>query len=832
MLGYVERLLGKHKDLFEEFKRIINAVGSPDAPTHDDSWHSVPLSEIDFSRCRRCSPSYRALPRDYPSPPCSERSEMEEKVLNDVWVSLPLGSEENNTFRHMRKNQYEETLFRCEDMRFEIDMCIDSNATTLQRLTKIYDELQFLSENEYQSTKGSMVKRTSVPDGAGLGGKIYQYTLDGRVLGVIHKHSIKRIYGDDGNEMLQLCFKNPAVALPIVVNRLRQKDKEWRAAREALNRKWKDLGEHNYYKSVDHRSLTWRTTDKRATSTRTIVAEIKDRAAHDGMEGDSARNARIEKAKEEHGVFYEVTMANAIPRKMDLTGLPLPTKTIFTPHMSFMYDNNSWAQQDAYRIIVFALERGSINPGDKERCFRLWRDFLGPWFGLSMSWMSTPAASFTASPQLIEESDEDDKSTSTNNGEKGNNNDGEEESKSSSGAEDDANNDDDVPTKGTSRFLKEEIMKPSTSAADIGYFSSTNHIPFPPETLVSTTLGEGKVIKYNEDDGVYEVSYPSKPDTTYLKPDCLFGSLDPVEPSLLTEQLRSNDQELPERADDQMIIGTQCLYLFFRLHQLLIRRLNIAKQLAHDVSKDTALGRHIEKLTFEGDPDEGKKRYDAFLGLVYGLVDAGTGASEPSEGGKYEDRVRYLLGNNAYELTTMDKLISHVLKHLQNMANNETMQNMVEVCLVGVLCIIDTLSLIIFHESFPLLSHYRSIEGMSSLETLSHRLSARRQLSCPRARICMPFKYAIFQMRIRRYPTVSSSAALLKMKTTRKMMSKKVKTTKEVLAMLSWMMLMIQHKLLNAQGELENIHSSAYQIQCNWVEEFNSYFASTWLYLY
>ena len=74
MLGYVERLLGKHKDLFEEFKRIINAVGSPDAPTHDDSWHSVPLSEIDFSRCRRCSPSYRALPRDYPSPPCSERS--------------------------------------------------------------------------------------------------------------------------------------------------------------------------------------------------------------------------------------------------------------------------------------------------------------------------------------------------------------------------------------------------------------------------------------------------------------------------------------------------------------------------------------------------------------------------------------------------------------------------------------------------------------------------------------------------------------------------------------------------------------------------------------
>ncbi|KAL7534835.1 hypothetical protein ACHAXR_006109 [Thalassiosira sp. AJA248-18] len=664
MLGYVERLLGKHKDLFEEFKRIINAVGSPDAPAHDDSWHSVPLSEIDFSRCRRCSPSYRALPRDYPNPPCSERSEDEVKVLNDVWVSLPMGSEENNTFRHMRKNQYEETLFRCEDMRFEIDMCIDSNATTLQRLTKINDELQFLSEHELLLTKGSMVKKSICPDGAGLGGKIYQYTLDGRVLGVIHKHAIKRIYGDDGNEMLELCFKNPAVALPIVVNRLRQKDEEWRAAREVLNRKWKDLAEHNYYKSLDHRSITWRTTDKRATSTRTIVAEIKDRAAHNGLEGEAALNARMEKAKEEHGTFYEITKGCSIPRKMDLTGLPHPTKTIFTPHLSFMYDNTSWAQQDAYRIISFALERGSISPADKESCFRLWRDFIGPWFGLSLSWMQSPAALFTASPPLEDE-------TPTDNGEES----GNEEDASS--VED--NNNVDSSTDGN--IIKEEIMKPeSTTDVDNSYFSSTNHIPFPPETLVSTTFGEGKVVQYLKDDGIYEVSYPSSDDATaYLRTDSVFGSIAPVEPSLLTDQLRTNDEEMPERSDDQMIIGTQCMYLFFRLHQVLIRRLNIAKKLAIAVSKDTALGRHTEKLTYEGDPDEGMKRYEAFLGLVYALIDAGTGSSEASEGGKYEDRVRHLLGNNAYELTTMDKLISHILKHLQNMANDDTLPNMIEI---------------------------------------------------------------------------------------------------------------------------------------------------------
>jgi hypothetical protein len=55
---------------------------------------SMPLSEIDFSQCRRCSPSYRALPGDYPRVTSSERSETDDSVLNDMWVSVPTGSED------------------------------------------------------------------------------------------------------------------------------------------------------------------------------------------------------------------------------------------------------------------------------------------------------------------------------------------------------------------------------------------------------------------------------------------------------------------------------------------------------------------------------------------------------------------------------------------------------------------------------------------------------------------------------------------------------------------------------------------------------------------
>lgn len=52
----------------------------------------------------------------YPIPSASQRTELGAEVLNDHWVSVTSGSEDYS-FKHMRKNQYEESLFRCEDDR-------------------------------------------------------------------------------------------------------------------------------------------------------------------------------------------------------------------------------------------------------------------------------------------------------------------------------------------------------------------------------------------------------------------------------------------------------------------------------------------------------------------------------------------------------------------------------------------------------------------------------------------------------------------------------------------------------------------------------------------
>jgi hypothetical protein len=268
--------------------------------------------------------------------------------------------------------------------------------------------------------------------------------------------------------------------------------------------------------------------------------------------------------------------------------------------------------------------------------------------------MQSPAASFTPSPP--QEGD------TTDNGE---------DSADEEGSISEENNVAD------GKFVKEEIMKPTATSEDSNYFSASSHIAYPPDTLVSTAFGEGKIVNYHDKDSEYEVSYSSG--SQRVRPDAIFCTLSPVEPSLLTDQLRTNDNEVTERPDDHLIIGTQYLYLFFRLHQVLVRRLNIAKDIASSVCKNNELRRHIDRLTYEGDPNEGTIRYEAFLSLVYSLIETGTGLNEEPEGAKFEDRVRYLLGNDSYELATMDKLISHILKHLQHMANDETLQNMIEI---------------------------------------------------------------------------------------------------------------------------------------------------------
>ena len=97
----------------------------------EESQYYAPISELDLTGCEACTPSYRKLPADYPEATCTGREqappEMQAiiaEVLNDGWVSVTSGSEDYG-FKHVRWNQYEEALSRCEDDRFEMEMILE-----------------------------------------------------------------------------------------------------------------------------------------------------------------------------------------------------------------------------------------------------------------------------------------------------------------------------------------------------------------------------------------------------------------------------------------------------------------------------------------------------------------------------------------------------------------------------------------------------------------------------------------------------------------------------------------------------------------------------------
>ncbi|KMS64823.1 hypothetical protein BVRB_042300, partial [Beta vulgaris subsp. vulgaris] len=122
-------------------------------------------------------------------------------------ISIPTGTEDQS-FKSSRKNQYEEALFKVEDERYEIDMMIENNAAAIRVLQPLNDRISTLTSEQAAAFK-----------------------LDNSV-DILHIRAMARIYGDAWYDIVRLLKQIPATAIPIILRRLKQKDAEWRRARE------------------------------------------------------------------------------------------------------------------------------------------------------------------------------------------------------------------------------------------------------------------------------------------------------------------------------------------------------------------------------------------------------------------------------------------------------------------------------------------------------------------------------------------------------------------------------------------------------------------------
>ncbi|XP_071709702.1 paired amphipathic helix protein Sin3-like 4 isoform X2 [Rutidosis leptorrhynchoides] len=278
--------------------------------------YAKPIHELDLSNCVNCTPSYRLLPKNYRIPKRAE-------VLNDRWVSVTSGSEDYS-FKHMRKNQYEETLFRCEDDRYELEMLLESVKATAKRVEKRLNNL----------TKTDNAKRDEKP------------------LTVLHLRCIERLYGDNGLDVIDLLKRNESVALPVILTRLKQKEEEWEMCLYDFNKVWADIYAKNYHKSLDHRSFYFKQQDQKSLSTKALLAEIKE--------------------------ISEVTSKEEISYRH----FSFSRREITSPHQEFEYCDLS-VHEDMYQILKYYIQENcTLEQFDK--CMMIWTTFVEPMFNVPL----------------------------------------------------------------------------------------------------------------------------------------------------------------------------------------------------------------------------------------------------------------------------------------------------------------------------------------------------------------------------------------------------------------------------------------------------------------
>lgn len=251
LIERVESFIGDlNPELLDWFKMFVGFK----EPEHIETI-AFKKHQLELSLCKAHGPSYRQLPKAETYMPCSGRDEMCWEVLNDEWVGHPTWASEDSGFIAHRKNQYEEILFRIEEERLEYDYHMEANLRTIQTLETIANRIANMTPEQKANFK--------LPPGLG------------HTSITIYKKVIRKVYDKDrGFEVIDALHDNPAVAVPIVLKRLKQKDEEWRRAQREWNKVWREMEQKVFYKSLDHLGLTFKQADKKLLTTKQLVSEI------------------------------------------------------------------------------------------------------------------------------------------------------------------------------------------------------------------------------------------------------------------------------------------------------------------------------------------------------------------------------------------------------------------------------------------------------------------------------------------------------------------------------------------------------------------------------
>ncbi|KAJ3571279.1 hypothetical protein NP233_g3851 [Leucocoprinus birnbaumii] len=257
------------------------------------------------SRVSRIDPSvkygsYRRLSSTDANVLCSGRDEMCRSVLNDEWVSHPTWSSEDSGFIAHKKNIYEEALHRSEEERHEYDFHIEAITRTIALLEPLHNKIAQLSPEDRANFKLK----------PHIGGSWK----------AIHTRVIKKIYGRElGLEVISSMQDSPVLAIPIVLKRLKQKEEEWKRSQREWNKVWREVDARNYTKSLDHQAIVFKTSDKKAITTKSLVSQIEGAREEQMAKRASLIDPLFARTRPRHQLEYVIDDVRILQDALKLT---------------------------------------------------------------------------------------------------------------------------------------------------------------------------------------------------------------------------------------------------------------------------------------------------------------------------------------------------------------------------------------------------------------------------------------------------------------------------------------------------------------------------------
>lgn len=157
-----------------------------------------------------------------------------DSIINDYCVGCPTHNREDENYVFLKRNIYEENLFRIEDERFEIDLLI-------LRFELFIISLEKILLTDYEEIGISQLEISS---------------------GIVQS-ILELVYKENYSEILEGILSKPKQTIPIVLGRLYKVNEKIKKEKVEKEKTWEEVTKMNYYKALDNIYFDFKSSDKK-----------------------------------------------------------------------------------------------------------------------------------------------------------------------------------------------------------------------------------------------------------------------------------------------------------------------------------------------------------------------------------------------------------------------------------------------------------------------------------------------------------------------------------------------------------------------------------------